>query len=59
MDKKTYIKPQTEATEIKLQGMIVTSPGDPGYGGGGSGTPEAPVRQQMEELLDGIDFGKL
>ena len=56
--KKTYMKPQTEAMEIKLHGMIATSPGDPNYGGGGSGTPEAPMRQEIEDLLDGIDFSK-
>ena len=54
--KKTYMKPQTEAMEIKLQGMIAAS--DPLFGGAGSGSADAPERKEMEDLLDGIDFTK-
>ena len=54
--KKTYMKPHTEAMEIKLHGMIATSPGDPLYGGSGSGSADAPERQEMEDLRDFSDI---
>lgn len=52
--KKTYMKPQMEAIEIKLQGMIAAS-GDPKYGGGygGGGGSDAP---QMPDFTDFDDF---
>ena len=57
MKKKTYIKPQMEAFEIKMQGMIALS--DPDLGGGGGGGGDAPGRKEFEDfedLLDGMDF---
>lgn len=54
MKKKTYIKPQMEAFEIKMQGMIALS--DPDLGGGGEGGGDAPGRKEFEDLLDGMDF---
>lgn len=37
--KKTYMKPQTEAIELELQGLIATS--TPVFGGGGSGSGDS------------------
>lgn len=48
--KKTYMKPQMEAIEIKLQGMIAES--DPKFGGPGSGSADAPVMPDFDEELD-------
>ena len=47
--KKTYMKPQMEAMEMDLQGMIAES--DPQYGGGygGGGTSDAPMMPDLEE----------
>ena len=42
MNKKTYIQPQMEAHEIKMQGVIATSPGYGGGGGGGGDAPKIP-----------------
>ena len=52
--KKTYMKPQTEAMEMDLQGMIAES--DPKYGGGygGGGTSDAPMMPDLED--DDLDF---
>lgn len=48
--KKTYMKPQMEAIEVKLQGMIAES--DPGFGGPGSGSADAPAMPDFDEELD-------
>ena len=50
--KKTYMKPQMEAIEVKLQGMIANSPEDPGYKGSGGGGGDAPAMSDFEEELD-------
>ena len=52
MKQKTYVKPQMEAVEIKMQGMIAAS--DPGYGGGGGGGGNAPIMPDFDE--DMSDF---
>ena len=53
MKKKAYIKPQMEAVEIKMQGVIAAS--DPGYGGGGGGGGDAPA---MPDFQDFDEFNK-
>ena len=53
--KKTYMKPQTEAMEMDLQGMIATS--DPTYGGPGSGNADAPAMPDLEE--ETLDFSDI
>ena len=49
MKKKTYIQPQMEAFEIKMQGMIAAS--GPGYGGGGGDAPIMPDFDDTDELI--------
>ena len=44
------MKPQMEAVEIKMQGMIAAS--DPGFGGSGSGSADAPMMPDFDEELD-------
>ena len=56
MKKKEYMKPQMEAMEIKLQGMIANSPTDPGYGGSGSGSSDAPAMPDFDEFESQFDF---
>ena len=46
------MKPQMEAIEVKLQGMIANSPEDPGYKGSGGGGGDAPAMSDFEEELD-------
>ena len=45
-----------EAIEIKLQGMIANSPTDPGYGGSGSGSSDAPAMPDFDEFESQFDF---
>lgn len=54
MKKKTYIQPQMEAFEIRMQGMIATS--DPGYGGGGGGGGTAPIMPDFDDTDELIIF---
>jgi hypothetical protein len=53
MKKKTYIQPQMEAVEIKMQGMIVASPG---YGGGGGGGGDAPMMPDFGDTDEPLNF---
>ena len=53
--KKEYIKPQMEAEEMDMQGMIATS--DPTYGGPGSGIADAPAMPDLEE--ETLDFSDI
>lgn len=55
--KKEYMKPQMEAIEIKLQGMIATS--DPKFGGPGSGSADAPAMPDFDEELTDFQNFKL
>lgn len=48
MNKKTYIQPLMEAYEIRMQGMIAAS-SDPGYGGPGGGSGQAPIMPDFGE----------
>lgn len=53
MKKKTYIQPQMEALEIKMQGMIAASPG---YGGGGGGGGDAPMMPDFGDTDEPLNF---
>lgn len=58
--KKTYMKPQMEAIEIKMQGMIAASDvknvkGDLGFTGGGAGGGRAPMMPDFEEGVNDFD----
>ena len=48
--KKTYMKPQTEATAIEMQGMVAAS--DPQFGGPGSGNADSRGLNEFEDDLN-------
>ena len=48
--KKTYMKPQTEATAIELQGMVAAS--NPQFGGPGSGSADSRGFNEFEDDLN-------
>ena len=54
MKKKTYIQPQMEAFEIRMQGMIAAS--DPGFGGKGSGGGDAPIMPDFDDTEELLNF---
>ena len=55
--KKTYMTPQMEAVEIKLQGMIAMS-GELGSGsaGGGAKAPQMPNFTDFDDFQNQFDF---